>query len=54
MKCKLWIVLHIFKRLELGGYIDNDFSGDLDERKSTSGYIFLLSSNLHVCAGYLL
>ena len=25
-------------------YTDSDYAGDLDERKSTSGYVFLLSS----------
>src|ERR1044072_6332114 len=30
-------------QLELFGYSDSDYSGDLDERKSTSGYIFMLN-----------
>ena len=30
-------------KLELLGYADSDYSGDLDERKSTSGYLFLLN-----------
>lgn len=29
---------------ELIAYSDSDFAGDLDDRKSTSGYVFLLSS----------
>ena len=29
---------------ELVAYTDNDYAGDLDDRKSTSGYVFLLSS----------
>jgi len=29
---------------ELTVYTDSDYPGDLDERKSTSGYVFLLSS----------
>jgi len=28
---------------ELFGYTDNDYAGDLDDRKSTSRYVFLLS-----------
>ena len=30
--------------LQLKGYTDADWGGDLDERKSTSGYIFLLNN----------
>ncbi|XP_038978292.1 secreted RxLR effector protein 161-like [Phoenix dactylifera] len=30
--------------LRLSGYSDADWSGDLDERKSTSGYVFLLNN----------
>ena len=29
---------------ELAAYTDNDYAGDLEGRKSTSGYVFLLSS----------
>ena len=29
---------------ELIAYTDNDYAGDLDDRKSTSGYVFLMSS----------
>lgn len=29
---------------ELRGYSDSDYAGDLDDRKSTSGYLFMLSS----------
>ena len=29
---------------ELVAYTDNDYAGDLEDRKSTSGYVFLLSS----------
>ena len=32
------------KELRLIGYCDSDYAGDLDDRKSTSGYIFLLDS----------
>ncbi len=28
---------------ELVGYVDSDFAGDQDSRKSTTGYVFLLS-----------
>jgi hypothetical protein len=28
------------------GYADADWGGDLDERKSTSGYVFLLNSGV--------
>jgi hypothetical protein len=30
-------------RLRLEGYTDADWAGDMDERKSTSGYVFLLN-----------
>ena len=30
------------KDLVLEGYCDSDYAGDLDDRKSTSGYVFLL------------
>ena len=30
----------------LSGYIDNDYAGSLDDRKSTSGYVFHLGTNL--------
>ena len=30
--------------LHLVGYTDADWGGDLDERKSTSGYVFLLNN----------
>ncbi|GKG41638.1 hypothetical protein Tco_0473389, partial [Tanacetum coccineum] len=29
---------------ELIGFTDSDYAGDLDDRKSTSGYVFLMSS----------
>ena len=29
--------------LEIEGYLDSDFAGDADDRKSTSGYIFTLT-----------
>ena len=32
------------KELRLKGYIDADWGGDLDERKSTSGFAFLLNN----------
>ena len=32
------------KKLRLTGYCDSDYAGDIDDRKSTSGYIFLLDS----------
>ena len=31
------------KSLEVEGYSDSDFAGDVDNRKSTSGYIFTLA-----------
>ena len=27
----------------VGGYVDSDFAGDLDKRKSTTGYVFTLA-----------
>jgi hypothetical protein len=29
--------------LHLEGYLDSDFVGDVDDRKSTSGYVFTLA-----------
>ena len=29
--------------LHLEGYLDSDFTGDVDDRKSTSGYVFTLA-----------
>jgi hypothetical protein len=34
------------ENLQLIGYVDADWGGDLDERKSTSGYIFLLNNGV--------
>ncbi|CAI0429344.1 unnamed protein product [Linum tenue] len=31
---------------ELLGYTDSDYAGDTDDRKSTSGYVFLLSGGV--------
>jgi hypothetical protein len=31
-----------FDYLHLEGYSDSDFTGDVDDRKSTSGYVFTL------------
>ena len=31
--------------LQLKGYTDADWGGDLDEKKSTSGYVFLLGNS---------
>ena len=28
--------------LELGGFVDSDYAGNLDNRKSTTGYVFML------------
>ena len=33
------------KDLQLRGYTDADWAGDVDERKSTSGFIFLLGNS---------
>ncbi|PNX63555.1 copia-type polyprotein, partial [Trifolium pratense] len=32
------------KSLELVGWADSDYAGDLNDRKSTSGYVFMLGS----------
>lgn len=32
-------------KTEIVAYMDSDYAGDLDDRKSTSGYVFLLSSD---------
>ena len=29
--------------LQVEGYSDSDFAGDIDDRKSTSGYVFTLA-----------
>ena len=34
------------------GYSDSDFSGDMDDRKSTSGYVFFLGSSI-LCWGFV-
>ena len=34
------------KELRLVGYLDVDWAGDLEEHKSTSGYIFLLNNGV--------
>lgn len=39
----------LYKRggdVTLLGYSDSDYAGDLDDRKSTSGYVFLLGSGV--------
>ncbi|KAH9736371.1 hypothetical protein KPL71_018077 [Citrus sinensis] len=33
-------------KIEVMGFVDSDFAGDLDRRKSTSGYMFVLNSCL--------
>ena len=30
----------------LCGYSDSDFAGDMDDRKSTSGYVFFMGSSI--------
>ena len=37
-------VYKLEKECQLLGYCDNDYGGDLDDRKSTSGLIFLYGS----------
>ena len=32
------------------GYSDSDFAGDMDDRKSTSGYVFFMGSSI-ICWG---
>ena len=32
------------ENIELIGFGDSDYAGDLDDRKITSGYVFMLSS----------
>ena len=34
----------IGKRMDLLGYSDSDYAGDLDDRKSTSGYVFMMGT----------
>ena len=33
--------------LEIEGYSDADFAGDIDDQKSTSGYVFKLAGELY-------
>jgi hypothetical protein len=35
------------KDLDLLGYTDSDWAGDINNRRSTSGYIFLLGRNIY-------
>ena len=39
----LMLTYRKLESLEIEGYSESDFSGDVDERKSTSGYIFTLA-----------
>ncbi|XP_016704342.1 secreted RxLR effector protein 161-like [Gossypium hirsutum] len=32
------------ENLDLFGFIDSDYAGDIEDRKSTSGYVFMLGS----------
>ena len=38
----LMLTYRRFDSLHLEGYSDSDFAGDVDDRKSTSGYVFTL------------
>jgi hypothetical protein len=38
----LMLTYRRFDSLHLEGYSDSDFTGDVDDRKSTSGYVFTL------------
>ena len=40
---KLWFELN---ELEIKGFTDADFAGDMDDRKSTSGYVFLFGGTM--------
>jgi len=35
----------MFDSLDLAGYVDSDFAGDRDSRKSTTSYFFTLGGN---------
>ncbi|PNX66496.1 putative copia-type protein, partial [Trifolium pratense] len=35
---------HNTNEIELVGWSDSDYAGDLDDRKSTSGYVFMLGT----------
>jgi hypothetical protein len=39
----LMLMYRRFDSLHLEGYSDSDFVGDVDDRKSTSGYVFTLA-----------
>ena len=39
----LMLTYRKLESLEIEGYSESDFAGDVDERKSTSGYIFTLA-----------
>ena len=39
----LMLTYRRFDTLEIEGYLDADYAGDIDDRKSTSGYVFTLA-----------
>lgn len=42
------IICHVDDNLYIKGYSDSDWGNDLDDRKSTSGYIFSLSGDIGI------
>ncbi|CAM8944652.1 unnamed protein product [Rhodiola kirilowii] len=39
-----YVILYRHDKSHMVGYTDSDYTGDIDDRKSTSGYVFMMSS----------
>jgi len=37
-----------FNSFELVGYSDNDWAGDMDDRKNTTSFVFYMGDNIHM------
>ncbi|CAM8878921.1 unnamed protein product [Rhodiola kirilowii] len=43
-------ILYRHDKSHMVGYTDSDYAGDIDDRKSTSGYVFMMSFRGHLMA----